>query len=127
LFLSSDPWIFQIKNSVHEWEKSDLIVQFCFLFFLFFCFVLFFVFFQQEPTYVKKKPRTPQTPPGTPPRSPTLTFTTAAADTTHKGVTSHSPDPTSHYPDGKQKMKEAFRIKVCQRVNGCRPSFLYHP
>jgi len=69
--------------------------------------------FSQEPMYKKKKPRTPKTPPGTPPRRPTLTFITAAADTTqNRGVVSTSPDLTSLNPNG-QKMKDSFRTKVC--------------
>ncbi|KAK3708092.1 hypothetical protein QZH41_019178 [Actinostola sp. cb2023] len=75
--------------------------------------------FSQEPMYKKKKPRTPKTPPGTPPRSPTLTFTTAAADTTqNRGVVSTSPDLTSLNPNG-QKMKDSFRTKLSNVIVNC--------
>ena len=65
------------------------------------------------PVFTEKKlPRTPSTPPGSPPRSPTLKFTTAAADTTRRG---HyvSPDmPSFNLSPQQQKLRDNFRMKV---------------
>ncbi|XP_031552066.1 histone-lysine N-methyltransferase SETD2-like [Actinia tenebrosa] len=75
----------------------------------------------EEPLFKKKKPRTPKTPPGTPPRSPTLTFTTAAADTTqNRGSVLASPELMSLNPEGqKQKIKDTFRMKLSNVVVNC--------
>lgn len=75
---------------------------------------------------VRKTAKIPSTPPGTPPESPTLAYTTAAADTTaHKRDDEHvigdssSSDPTSHF----NKIKEMFRMKLSNVVVNCLNPF----
>ena len=66
--------------------------------------------------------KTPTTPPGTPPESPTLAYTTAAADTTaHRREElmledGSSSDPLSHH----NKVKEMFRMKVSSLIDEAR-------
>ena len=64
---------------------------------------------------LRKLAKTPSTPPGTPPESPTLAYITAAADTTaHRRDEDNmdgegsSTGSTTHF----NKVKEMFRMKV---------------
>ena len=63
---------------------------------------------------VRKVAKTPTTPPGTPPESPTLAYTTAAADTTAHRRDEHArgEGPSSGSSSHHGKMKEMFRMKV---------------
>ena len=67
----------------------------------------------------KKLPRTPCTPPGSPPQSPTLKFTTAAADTTRRGHYISPEISTGILSPKLQKIRDNFRMKVtcCPQIS----------
>lgn len=83
------------------------------------CFFLdcfnFFLFQEVVDAAKRKKPKTPSTPPGSPPKSPVEKYTTAAADTTDVRKGLYSPSlllQGRHLTPEQRKRRETFRMKA---------------